>query len=342
LSPGFGSAITYASFIGKKEDVYKASLIVCVSNSAFSILAGFAVFSIVGSVAYENGITVEEAATEVGTGLAFFTIAEAMGLFGNAKNAMSVLFYVMLFTLGLDSSYANFETLVAFVETALHRKGYKPPLWTITLSMSVVMFLLGLIFCTRKGTQVLGMIDMYIGTMLLLFICCCEGFIFNFGMGWKRLTLALQAATIGNKGSPNGRSLFPNWLCRLDLHVTVPIGTGFLFIYQFVDLARNPYGGYPASTNGWGWALLVVGLAIAFSTIWKRGESQLPPIEDDPRFQEVLNAEGIKGEGKNDETARDGKDDAEEEFVDKEAGDLDGSETPIDVGGEAPVMEAVA
>ena len=188
------------------------------------------------------------------------------------------------------------------------------------------------------------MIDMYIGTMLLLFICCCEGFIFNFGMGWKRLALALRAATIGNKGFPNGRSLFPNWLCRLDLHVTVPIGTGFLFIYQFVNLARNPYGGYPASTNGWGWALLVVGLAIAFSTIWKRGESQLPPIDDDPRFQEVLNAEGIKGEGKNDETAKVGKDNAEDEFVDNEAGELDGdgSEKPIDVGGEAPVVEAVA
>jgi len=91
LSPGFGSAITYASFIGKKEDVYKASAIVCVSNSAFSILAGFAVFSIVGGVAYENGITVEEAATEVGTGLAFFTIAEAMGLFGNVSSKASAL-----------------------------------------------------------------------------------------------------------------------------------------------------------------------------------------------------------------------------------------------------------
>lgn len=87
---------------------------------------------------------------------------------------------------------------------------------------------------------------------------------------------------------------------------------------------------------------MVVGLAIAFSTIWKRGESLLPPIEEDPRFQEVLNAEGIKGEGKNDETARDGKDDAEEEFVDNEAGELDGSEKPINAGGEAPVMEAVA
>ncbi len=37
----------------------------------------------------------------MGPGLAFFTVAEAMGLFGDAQNVMSVLFYVMLFTLGL-------------------------------------------------------------------------------------------------------------------------------------------------------------------------------------------------------------------------------------------------
>ena len=196
MSPGFGSAITYASLIGKKEDVYKASAIVCVSNSAFSILAGFAIFSIVGGVAHENDITVEEAATEVGTGLAFFTIAKAMSLFGNVsfKDAAfnfhsevieSSIFsdpcpyigekrhecfilrhavhswigeiivldfhsfaQLLAFCLSYirhnnyyphqDSSYANFETLVTNVKVALHRRGYKPPLWHITLSMSVV------------------------------------------------------------------------------------------------------------------------------------------------------------------------------------------------------------
>jgi hypothetical protein len=57
-----------------------------------------------------------------------------------------------------------------------------------------------------------------------------------------------------------------------------------------------------------------------------------------------LKVESIKGEGKNNETAKVGKDNAKDEFVDKEAGEVDGdgSEKPIDVGGEAPVVEAVA
>ena len=38
LSPGFGTAITYSSFVDKKEDVYKAGIIVSVANSAFSLV----------------------------------------------------------------------------------------------------------------------------------------------------------------------------------------------------------------------------------------------------------------------------------------------------------------
>ena len=124
------TAITYSSFVNRKEDVYKASMVVCFCNSAFSILGGFAVceydiiglesffckslidvvhklthflllVSIIGWVAEQTGQTVEETAKAVGPGLAFFTVAEAMGLFGDAQNVMSVLFYVMLLTLGL-------------------------------------------------------------------------------------------------------------------------------------------------------------------------------------------------------------------------------------------------
>ena len=60
LSPGFGTAITYSSFVGHKEDVYRTGLIVAFCNSAFSVLSGFAIFSIVGYMAYEEGVPVEE------------------------------------------------------------------------------------------------------------------------------------------------------------------------------------------------------------------------------------------------------------------------------------------
>eukprot|EP00659_Diplonema_papillatum_P020703 gene20703-31903_t len=48
LSPGMGTAITLSSYTRKNEDVYKVNLLVTVCNSCFSIIGGFAVFSILG------------------------------------------------------------------------------------------------------------------------------------------------------------------------------------------------------------------------------------------------------------------------------------------------------
>ena len=157
LSPGFGTAITYSSFASRKEDVYRAGMIVCIANSAFSLLGGFAVFSIVGYLAHKENTTVEEVATRGGTGLAFITIAEAMTFFGGAQNVMSVLFYVMLFTLGLDSSYAWTETLVSSVEETPQSKfGYRRgPTWRVTSVLCIIMFLFGLVLTTRMGNEIL-------------------------------------------------------------------------------------------------------------------------------------------------------------------------------------------
>ena len=76
LSPGVGTAITLSSYTKPKEDVYRVCLIVSLSNSLFSIVGGLAIFSILGNLASTTGRTVEEVASQSGTGLAFISIAE--------------------------------------------------------------------------------------------------------------------------------------------------------------------------------------------------------------------------------------------------------------------------
>lgn len=288
LSPGFGTAITYSSFVSRKEDVYRAGMIVCVCNTAFSLLGGFAVFAIVGHLAEEEGVPVEEIATRGGAGLAFITIAEAMTFFGDAQNVMSVLFYVMLFTLGLDSSYAWTETLVSSVDETLKSRGYKTATWQTTLALCVIMFLFGLVFTTRMGNNILDVIDMFVGTIFLLAVCFIESIILNFEFRWQRLKYALQAATFGSKGHPEGRSIFPQYLCRFDLHITVPVATGFLCIYQIINVGQKPYGDYPVSLLAWGWTLLAICIAMVLLTIWKCDKSTLPAIDNDPLFHDIL------------------------------------------------------
>ena len=140
---------------------------------------------------------------------------------------------------------------------------------------------------------------MFVGTIFLLAVCFIESIILNFDLGWKRLQLALKAATYGSERHPGGRNIFPKWLCRYDFVVTVPHATAFLCIYQVVYVASNPYGGYPTSLLAWGWTLLALCCATVLLTIWKRDESKLPAIDDDPKFQEVLGNEVVVSEDDN-------------------------------------------
>ncbi|CAE8623352.1 unnamed protein product [Polarella glacialis] len=130
LSPGFGTAITMSSYTRPKENIFRTCMVVAVCNSAFSLAGGFAIFSIVGNITFRlnaaegvldeaTGVMALTTAAEqasASTGLAFIAIADGMRAFGSGANAMSVLFFSALLTLGLDSTFCWAETFVCYVE----------------------------------------------------------------------------------------------------------------------------------------------------------------------------------------------------------------------------------
>ena len=280
LSPGFGTAITYSSYARPKEDVYRACMIVAVSNSAFSIFGGFAVFGLVGHLAKMEGVPVEDIATRSGVGLAFITIAEAMQYFGPLANCMSVLFFFMLFMLGLNSVYAWLETLSGYIHDYIQEHGHsKQPVWLVSGSLVVLLMSIGLVFTTRMGNAALDIVDHYVGSLFLLFLVFVESIMLNVDFGWQRLEYSLLKATYGNAETPKGRSLFPKGLCRFDLHVTVPLVTGLLGGYLLVADIKNGYGSHPLSFTISGWVLLGILIAVACSTLWKKEPSTLQPFD---------------------------------------------------------------
>lgn len=279
LSPGFGTAITYSSYTRPKEDVYRTCLIVVVCNSLFSIFGGFGVFSIIGNVAYNEGLPVEEVATRSGAGLAFVTIAEGMRHFGKFSNVMSVLFYFMLLTLGLDSAYAWLDTLVSYVDDTMAAYGFKPrPTWQITSATVLVLFLCGLPFTTRLGLELIDIVDHYAATLFLLFVVFMEVVMLNMDFGWRRLAYALREGTIGNPSTPDGRELFPKWMCRLDFHGTVPLISSILGVYLLQEDIRSPYGDYPTGLLAFGWTIFAVLIFTSLLTLGRSGTGSLPSI----------------------------------------------------------------
>lgn len=77
------------------------SLIVAVSNIATSFFAGLVIFSIIGFLAHELDVEVKKVVDQ-GAGLAFIVYPEVVTRLP-VSPVWSVLFFVMLLTLGLDS-----------------------------------------------------------------------------------------------------------------------------------------------------------------------------------------------------------------------------------------------
>ncbi|QDZ24692.1 sodium/chloride symporter [Chloropicon primus] len=274
LSPGFGTAITMSSHTKDREDVYMAALITSCANTLFAVAAGFAVFAILGNLAYQENEEVSTIASRSGTGLAFIVIASAMPTFGpSAANVMSVLFFVMLFTLGLDSAYAWSETLTATVADVLEEHDYKVASWKISAALSAMCFLAGLPYCYSWGTNVLDSMDNFVGTNFLLFICFVESVVFMFDFSFPRLEYALRLATDGK------RSMYPKYGCYFDLYLAIPISTLGLFIYQLYFNATSdvlPPGNKSIEVAGW--VMMSVLVVLTGFGLWRRGKGQLSPL----------------------------------------------------------------
>ena len=81
------------------------ALIVSVTNLGTAVFAGFAVFTVIGFLANQQGVTVTEV-VDSGPGLAFIVYPEAI-LRMPAPQVWAVLFFFMLFILGLGSQVSG-------------------------------------------------------------------------------------------------------------------------------------------------------------------------------------------------------------------------------------------
>lgn len=102
LGPGFGVLLAFASYNRFHNNVYRDALLTSAVNSATSFLAGFVIFSVLGYMAHHKQVEVKDVAAE-GPGLVFIVYPEAIATFPGAP-FFSLMFFLMLLTLGLDSS----------------------------------------------------------------------------------------------------------------------------------------------------------------------------------------------------------------------------------------------
>eukprot|EP00451_Oxyrrhis_marina_P003038 CAMPEP_0204253306 /NCGR_PEP_ID=MMETSP0468-20130131/1793_1 /ASSEMBLY_ACC=CAM_ASM_000383 /TAXON_ID=2969 /ORGANISM="Oxyrrhis marina" /LENGTH=581 /DNA_ID=CAMNT_0051226857 /DNA_START=30 /DNA_END=1775 /DNA_ORIENTATION=+ len=318
LSPAMGTAIAMSSYHERSYDkILQDNLVVICCNSGFSMFGGFAVFSIVGYLAEQRGLPVEEVASS-GTGLAFDVFAEVLTLFpGGSSPFFSVCFFAMLLLLGLDSSFAWVETMQTYVVDFIQ---HKRPDIEITPKMNIiivtglcgVLFLIGIMYTTRVGSDLLDVADHFCPTYCLLFVALIEYVLIAWMYGADKMVQDIK-----NSAPPHWHKYIPAKFAAIQMKFIGPIGIAFIMLMALIDefdgdsLTANSsgwktYGGYPTGvTIILGWCPVVLPVSFFVISVIRAHMNGVTTPEFNPGYvEDVKKANTSQTASTKDETPR--------------------------------------
>ncbi|VDI04000.1 neurotransmitter:Na+ symporter, NSS family, partial [Mytilus galloprovincialis] len=142
-SMGWGGLLTFASYNKFHDNMYGNAMIVPTVNCGTSIFAGFITFSMLGFMALNKGTTVDKVLNQ-GPGLVFITYPEAISSFPISP-FWAVLFFLMLFTIGIDTQFGTIETVLSAL-TDEFPKLFRRRKVLLTGVICLIEFILGIPF----------------------------------------------------------------------------------------------------------------------------------------------------------------------------------------------------
>ncbi len=240
LSLGFGIMITYASYLPHNAEITGSAVITALTNSGFSLLAGFGVFSILGFMSHSQNLPIEQVVKQ-SIGLAFVAYPKAISLMGAAGPLFGAVFFTSLVVAGLSSSISIVE---AFTSAVVDKFGTDRRVLTTVLA--VVGFLGGIIFTTQGGLFWLDIVDHFINAYGLVVVglleCVVVGWFFRLDTIRKHLN-RVSALRLG-----------PWW--NVTIQFLLPAVLIVILANQLTEEMTHAYGNYSWASLisiGWNW-----------------------------------------------------------------------------------------
>jgi len=231
LSLAQGIMITYASYLKRKSDITNNAFIISLADAGTSFLAGFTVFSVVGYLAFSQGISIPDLGLRIaGPNLTFITYPTAISLLPFAATFFGMIFYIALLTFGIDSAFSMIEPITF----GINRK-FKMSKAKATGLICILGFLTSLIFATGSGLHWLDIVDHFIANFGLVLVGLVECLI----LGWMFKLYKLR-----NHANKTSDIFLGRWWDYL-IKFAIPF---VLFLLLFVAIVNNvldPYLGYP-------------------------------------------------------------------------------------------------
>ncbi|XP_068122599.1 sodium-dependent proline transporter-like [Hyperolius riggenbachi] len=250
LGIGFGGLLSMASYNKFDNNVIRDTLVIAIGNCCTSFFAGFAIFSILGHMAWKKQVPVGEVADSAGPGLAFVAYPEALALLPGSV-FWSILFFLMLFTLGVDTLFGNMEGITtAILDEFPALRDWKRKTMFLG-ALCFFFYLMGLLLITDGGIYWFTLIDAYSTSfgLIIITLFMCLGIAFFYGINQFCQDIVDMIC------------LCPPWCTKLLFYFKAcwvfctPLLLLFILFYIFMEMYNTPlhYGRYEYPR--WGKAL---------------------------------------------------------------------------------------
>lgn len=250
LGPGFGVLLAYASYNKYHNNVYQDALVTSVINSATSFVAGFVIFSVLGYMAHASNRPIQEVATE-GPGLVFIVYPAAIATMPGST-FWSLIFFMMLLTLGLDSSFGGSEAIITALSDEFPLIGRNREIFVLCLFS--LYFVVGLASCAQGGFYFFHLLDRYAAGYSMLFAVFFESIAVAWIYGNKRFCDDIKDM-IG---------FYPGIYWQICWKFAAPLFLLFIIVYGLMGYEPLSYEGYiyPTWANVLGWLIAMSSVAM--------------------------------------------------------------------------------
>ncbi|XP_029037395.2 sodium-dependent nutrient amino acid transporter 1-like [Osmia bicornis bicornis] len=272
----FGAVIMYSSYNNFNHNVLRDCTLVTTLDLCTSLIAGTTIFGILGNLAHESGKEDISTVVRAGTGLAFISYPEALAKFTVVPQLFAVLFFLMMFILGIGTTVA----FAGVISSIIKDKFPQLPDWKVAGGVSCAGFLVGIVYCTRGGQYILNLVDYFGGTFIIVFLASFEVIAISWVYGVDNF-LDDTEFMVGSR---------PSFYWRLCWGFLTPLSLFSILIYFLSELRPITYKDeyYPTSAYVAGWLILILG--VIQLPIWiivgrlkqEKSESCLDMLKPDP------------------------------------------------------------
>lgn len=236
-----------------------------------SFISGFVIFSVLGYMAYTSGQKIEEVATE-GPGLVsifvlryhliffkfIFCIFQVFDVYPAAIATMpystfwALIFFMMLLTLGLDSSFGGSEAIITalsdeFPKIKRNREVFVGCLFSL-------YFVVGLLSCTQGGFYFFQLLDKYAAGYSILIAVLFETVAVSWIYGVDRFSADIKDMI----GFSPGKYWTYCW------KFAAPVFLIFIIVFGLINYEPLSHGDYvyPSWANGLGWFIAISSMSM--------------------------------------------------------------------------------